>query len=61
MIDITQMWNLKIKPNEKKNKAKLINTENRLKVDKEKMGRRMGKMGKEDQQVQTYKHDVNKS
>lgn len=45
----------------KRNKAKLINTENRLKVDRGKMGRRMGKMGKEDQQVQTYNYDVNKS
>lgn len=45
----------------KKNKAKLINTENRLKADRRKMGRRMGKRGKGDQQVQTYNYDVNKS
>lgn len=43
------------------NKAKLINTENRLKVVRGEVGKRVGKMGEGDQQVQTYSYEINKS
>ena len=59
------MWNLKNKTNEqqqqKKNKIRLIDTEDKLVVAREEGSWVVGKMGEGDQEVQSSSYKIHKS